>query len=311
MIHTIAAIAPLFGLIAIGYGTRRANIFSATSQREISRFVIYLALPTLLFQIVARARPAELWQPDFILVFGGGCAATFAMVFFIRRRCASPVCSVIDALTGAYGNAAFVGIPLCVALLGPGSYIASMIASILTICVLFAFAVLIVELAKHPDASLLSLIRMPIAATLRNPLVLAPILGCVVSFSGLTLPRPVTAIVDLLAAVASPCALVAIGMFIGNPRSQTSARTVAFLTATKLIVQPLATWGIAVLLAPISSLTFKAALLLAALPTGTGPFMLAELYGEKADVAARTILVSTLISILSITCLVALLGNGP
>ena len=310
MIHTIAAIAPLFGLIAIGFAARRAGIFTATSQREVSRFVIYLALPALLFQIVARAKPAELWQPGFILAFGGGCAVTFAMVLFIRRRRASRTGSVIDALTGAYGNAAFVGIPLCVALLGPGSHIASMIASILTICVLFTCAVLMVEVAKHPGAGLLSLVRVPLAATARNPLVLAPMIGCLVSFGGFTLAGPVAAIVDLLAAVASPCALVAIGMFIGNPRPRTSARTVAFLTATKLIVQPLVTWGLALLLAPMPSVTFKAALLLAALPTGTGPFMLAELYEEKADVAARTILISTLASILSITCLMALLETG-
>lgn len=307
MIDTIAAIFPLFGLIGIGFATRRAGLFSAISQREITRFVATIALPAVLFQIVAKADPVEIWKPDFIVIFGGGCTITFCFTILFRRRTVSDTRAIIDGLTAAYGNAAFIGIPLCFALLGPGSHIASMIASVLTICVLFACAILLVEIARHPSADVLSLVKVPLIATIRNPIVLAPILGGAMSLSGVTLPGPVDSIVDLLATVASPCALVAIGMFIGEVRPRTSMRMVSFLTATKLVLQPLATLGVALLLPPMPPIAFKAAMLLAALPTGTGPFMLAELYGQKADVVAKTILVSTLLSILSIAVLMALL----
>ena len=46
--------------------------------------------------------------------------------------------------------------------------------------------------------------------------------------------------------------------------------------------------------------------LLAALPTGTGPFMLAELYQRDADITSRVILVSTIASLFSLSAYLAL-----
>ena len=49
---------------------------------------------------------------------------------------------------------------------------------------------------------------------------------------------------------------------------------------------------------------FEAAILLAALPTGTGPFMLAKLYEREAATTSRTILVSTVLSVVTVSALV-------
>jgi predicted permease len=48
-----------------------------------------------------------------------------------------------------------------------------------------------------------------------------------------------------------------------------------------------------------------ACVLLAALPTGTGPFMLAEFYRREADVTGRVILVSTVLSVLTVAAYLA------
>jgi hypothetical protein len=45
------------------------------------------------------------------------------------------------------------------------------------------------------------------------------------------------------------------------------------------------------------------AVLLAALPTGTGPYMLAEFYGREARITSQTILLSTLGSLVSLSLL--------
>jgi malonate transporter and related proteins len=48
--------------------------------------------------------------------------------------------------------------------------------------------------------------------------------------------------------------------------------------------------------------------LLAALPTGTGPFMLAEFYNREASLTGRVVLVSTVLSIATISIYLALGG---
>jgi predicted permease len=52
----------------------------------------------------------------------------------------------------------------------------------------------------------------------------------------------------------------------------------------------------------------EVALLISALPIGTGPFMLAKLYDREAAVTSRAILISTLLSVVTVSALVAWLG---
>lgn len=69
------------------------------------------------------------------------------------------------------------------------------------------------------------------------------------------------------------------------------------LTFLKLIVQPLIVWYFAFYVFEMPPLWAKSAVVLSALPTGTGPFMLAELYGQGRGIASRTIFLSTLFGI--------------
>jgi hypothetical protein len=62
------------------------------------------------------------------------------------------------------------------------------------------------------------------------------------------------------------------------------------------VLQPIVAWVLASGVFGLSPLLTHTAVLLAALPTGTGPFMLAELYGREADVTSNVVLVSTVAS---------------
>ena len=53
------------------------------------------------------------------------------------------------------------------------------------------------------------------------------------------------------------------------------------------------------------------AVLMSALPIGTGPFMLAQMYGRDARVTSRAILVSTVASVLTVSLLVAWISAHP
>jgi malonate transporter len=79
------------------------------------------------------------------------------------------------------------------------------------------------------------------------------------------------------------------------------------LIAAKLIAQPLATFALAWALAvPVRWAAM--ATLIAALPTGTGPFMLARLYDAEAAVIARVILVTTILAAATIPLLAMLIA---
>jgi malonate transporter and related proteins len=85
----------------------------------------------------------------------------------------------------------------------------------------------------------------------------------------------------------------------------------SWLVFHKLLVQPLVTAGIAFGLLPgMERVWAVSAVALAALPTGSLVFVLAQQYGIYIQRATAAILVSTVLSIVTLFALFALLGVG-
>jgi len=303
----LGIVAPLFGLILLGWIAGRRSWLPSASTQALNAFVVRLALPALLFRIIAEARWATLWHPGFIGAFCGGMAATFVLgLVFTRGR---PLAErSLEALTAAYANTAFIGIPLCLAAFGSEAGPPPVIASILTVSLLFAFAILLVEFDIHRGRRVSATLAGIAAALIRNPLLIAPAAGAAWMATGRPLPGPVHELTAVLGAASTPCALVTIGLFLAEPRHDAPpAHRAAIPILLKLLVHPAITALLVLWIFRMPTLWSNAAILLAALPTGTGPFMLAELYNRETGIAARGILVSTIISVLSITLLLALL----
>jgi len=311
MPSVLSAVLPIFALILAGWLARRTGALGPHATGEINRFVVYLALPALLFDIVAGAQPEALWQPAFVASFGLGAAAVFVLAVVLRQgRPRHFADATIDGLNAAYSNAGFIGIPLALAVLGRDALVPALIATIMTVCVLFAVAIVCVEIGlqaeRHPARMLAKVARQ----LLRNPLLVAPALGALVLFSGFKVPAPAESFLKLLGGAASPCALVALGLFLAErrPGPDRSAGAATMLVALKLVAQPVVTWGLATQVFGLAAPLVKTAVLLAALPTGTGPFMVAQFYRREAGLTSAVILASTVLSLATITCYLALAG---
>jgi len=309
MLTTLFVVLPVFALIFSGWGAFRLKILGPHAIAELNRFVVYLALPALLFDIMANTHGSELWQPGFIAVFLLSSAIAFALPFLVRLRGKMPLAdTALDGLNAAYPNTGYMGIPLSMIAFGSGVLAATTISIIITVCVTFAFAIVLIEIGLQTEKKPLRLIWKVVLSLIRNPLLVAPALGAVVSFLGLAIPPPAETFLKMLGA-ASPCALVALGLFLAQPRKieRESVNAIAFLVSVKLIVQPLATWLLAVHVFGLPPLLAQSAALLAALPTGTGPFMLAEHYRREAAITSNVILYSTVISVLTLSAYLALI----
>jgi predicted permease len=312
MTSILVILLPIFGLILAGYLFRRRDILGPNSARELNRFVIWLALPALLFMAMARSSLAALYQPGFVAAFGLASLATYALVLFWRLRGGRPLADAsVDALSASYSNTGYVGIPLATLLFGPESLVAATLATVFVVCVLFALASVAVEVGLQSGVRGPAMWAKVLGSIVRNPLVVAPALGIALSATGVAVPPGIDTFLQLLGAAAIPCALVGLGLFLAENRaSQRGDRVQWVLVGIKLVALPLATWLLAVELFGVSSFHAQIAVLMAALPTGTGPFMLAEFYGRDALVASRTVLWSTVLSLLSLTVLLAVLRQA-
>ncbi|WP_420403191.1 AEC family transporter [Nisaea sp.] len=314
MFSSLLVVLPIFALILTGFVARRSGALGPTATREVNRFVVYLALPALLFGIMAKADPAEIWQPDFMIAFTAGCALVFGATLWVRMRQGCHLAdAAIDGLNASYPNTGFMGFPLVLAVIGASAMGATMIATILTACVLFAVAIVLIECALQSGARRRDILAKTALALVKNPLLVAPALGAAMMASGLSLPETLDSYLALLGGAASPCALVALGLFLADNAARTktptsNSRVQAALVALKLVVQPAVTWVIAVPILALPSGVAYLAVLLAALPTGTGPFMLAEFYQREALVTSRVVLMTTVLSVASISLYLSIAG---
>lgn len=303
MFSTLTVVLPIFALVLAGWLARRIGLLGAHATTELNRFVVYLALPALLFGVMARARLAEIWQPGFIAVFGLSSLCLFGLTLALRLRGRPLADAAIDGLNASYPNTGYMGFPLALIALGNAALAPTTIAAILTVCGVFALGIVAIEIGLQPSARPAALARKVALSLARNPLLVAPALGALVPAAGLSVPGPVETFLGLLGGAASPCALVGLGLFLAQRQADARPEhgATALLVGLKLVVHPVLTWLLGRFVLDLPPLLLHTAVLMAALPTGTGPFMLAEFYRREAAVTARVVLVSTIVSVLTVS----------
>lgn len=309
MVSTFLIICPIFALILSGWLLRYKGWVGDQATTELNKFVVFLALPALLFKIVASSEWAQLWRPEFISAFLLATLGLFIMtLLFQLRRGRALADASIDALNSSYANTGFMGFPLLLAIVGSESQTYALSATIITVCVLFAISIILVECGCSSGKTRQHIAMTVLKKVSTNPIIVAPLLAAIVPIFNLQLPQFVSESLDLLGGAAAPCALVTIGLFLGGrknskPGTFLTKQAVMFVL-TKLIVHPVLV--IILVTSLFSSLTEQALLcilLLSALPTGTGPFMVAEYYERECALTSDVILLSTVLSPLTLALL--------
>jgi predicted permease len=300
LFYVFNVVFPVFALILIGYVCGRAGKLGENAAIELNRFVVWLALPAQLFNFASSSGWQTLWQPGFIAAFFLSCLAVFILVLvtsWIRNR--DLAAASFSGLSASYSNTGYMGIPLCVLALGQDG-LAPAIISTFIVFVMFAIATVLIEVGIQSHKKSHEIALSVLRSLCTNPLLIAPVAGLVWSSTDSVLYDPLAQVISFLAAAATPCALVSIGLFLMQKESA-APQGVWSISFAKLIIQPLIAWLIAGPLLDLPTLWVSSVVILAALPTGTGPFMLAQYYNADGRIISRVVLLSTLGSLLTLS----------
>ena len=301
-------VLPIFALIIAGYFLRRKNILSVNACTELNRYVVWLALPALMIDVMINSSWSELYQPEFLYAFELGVfIILFGVLAFHWLKTKNLANATVDATSASYANTGFIGLPLCALTFGADKLGPAMIAAILTVSANFAVSIIFIEASSQSGKSLWITLRNVAVSLCKNPLIVAPVIAGILCASGVQLPYGAAQSIKLLGASASPCALVATGLFLAQRQESTSPVIAIELVVFKLVIQPLIVWYLAFQVFTMPPLWAKSAVILSALPTGTGPFMLAELYGKGGGIASRTIFLSTVLGIVTLSICLTIL----
>ena len=304
MLPVLSVVVPVFALILAGFIAGKTGKLGPNASAEINRFVVWLALPAQLFTFTLNSDWQTLWQPGFIIAFSAGCFAVYiALLLYRWYHTRDWVAASFTGLSGSYANTGYMGIPLCLLALGDSGLAPAVIATLVVVCGLFGLAIVFIEFGKQSHKPWYEIIAIVLGSLAKNPLLVAPIAGAAWSASGLQMVEPAQQFLSFLAAAASPCALVSIGLFLMQ-KSEGKVSGVWSLTFIKLIVQPGVAWLVAGPILGLPLFWIQAAVLMSALPTGTGPFMLAQYYQADGSAISRIVLQTTLGSIVTLSMII-------
>jgi predicted permease len=197
-----------------------------------------------------------------------------------------------------------MGIPLCRMAFGDESLVPSVICMVITACPQFAVAIALIEMDRPGQAPLRIATKVG-SALIRNPLLISPVAGLLVSALGLPLPVVLERFLIIMGGAATPCALVATGMMVAETTERFRPLLVGRLVVLKLLLQPAVAWVVAYRLVDLPSVWAGTVVLMSALPTGASAFILAKLYGREVASTSGTVLVSTVLSFATLSVLLA------
>jgi hypothetical protein len=309
---------PFFALVLCGYVAAHRRWLPMESIGGLNAFVLYFALPCMLYRFGASMPVARLFDPSVVAVWLP-CALLMVAVTLrwslndrIRWNDAA-----FGALVSAFPNTGFMGVPLLVALLGPAAAGPAIASLLVDLVVTSSLCIALSRLDGAGHAGATAAARKALRGVALNPMPWAILLGGLSSALGLEPIAPLAATVGLLGDAASPVALFTIGAVLARSqwvaaqtRTVLPVRDYLPVAVAKLVVHPLLVLGVGTAAMagglPLDPFALTVLVLAAALPSASNVSLLAERFGADTGRIARIILLTTAAAFLTFSATVAL-----
>lgn len=313
MLDVLYLVLPLFGLIFLGYVSGRLAGLPMEGLAWLNFFVVYVALPSLFYRLLSRTPVSEFSNLSFMATAVFATLLVFCLTFFLAgfRNGGNVGEATIQGFAGAYGNIGYMGPPLALAAFGPEAGVPVALIFCLENAMHFTLAPLLMAFHQRDHRAAGRLVGEILRRIFTHPFIIATIAGIAGAAFQVQVPAPVEKLLEFLSAGAAPCALFAMGVTAALRPLKRVPLELGYLLPIKLIVHPVLVLGLLTLLAPNSPvLWIETAVLLAALPSATNVFVIAQQYGTWQERASSVVVLSTAFAVFTVTIYIYLAKAG-
>ncbi|QJB56510.1 AEC family transporter [Pseudodesulfovibrio sp. zrk46] len=303
MSTVIFAVAPIFALIFVGFGLRRINFPGDNFWPVSERLTYFVLLPALLVQGLS----GKELHPDLLPLSGSVLSAILTVA--LLTRLIWPMLKIdgpayTSLFQGAFRPNTYIGMSIAAVLLGPDWLTLSAMALLAMIPVINVICVLTLSRYASSESNGLGHVLLEL---MKNPLIIACVIGLVLNLGHITLPRILNDLLDILGRAALPMGLLAAGAGLRLERIDGGKRSLIVSSTFHLVVLPVVAVGYAWLYGADETARL-AAVIYTAIPVSVSSFILSRQMGGDHRLMAQIITFQTLIAMATLPVALVVLG---
>jgi malonate transporter len=293
MSPTVAALLPVFALIALGFALRAAVFRGDGFWEPVEKLTYYVLFPALLIVSTAQARVSAPVIVPLAAVLGLVMVVIFAVLAIVLRpllRLQGPAFSAV--VQGSVRFNTYVGLAAAAALYGRAG--TALMAIVLAVLIPLSNVLSVIALTRHSAEGAPSG-RGTLVELATNPLIIASAIGLALSLTDTPLPPFVAPVLDSLGRASLALGLLAVGAGLRLGSLAAGGLALSVSTVLKLAVFPLLAWlGCRAL--DLDPLATAVAVLFAALPPAPSAYILTRRLGGDHALMASIITVHTILA---------------
>jgi malate permease and related proteins len=293
-------VVPAFIVVAVGVALGRAFTMDLA---PLNRVALYGAVPSLVF---ASLSTSEVAFDDVGILISANALFLVAMaaIALAAGRWMPERSRRGLVATSMFGNAANIMLPVTLFAFGEPGLQRALILYVFSAVMLFTLGPIVLGGREGGSRSRLLL------AVLRLPVLWAALLGVAVNVSGVGVPLGLARGIGLLGDAAIPVVLLMLGLQIQRSGWRVPNGINVLGASLKLAIGPVVGYAAGTALGA-RGLDLAVLTLLAAMPPAVNTFMLAFEFGADAEEVARTVILSTLASVLTLSVVLSLVRGLP
>ena len=294
---TLSAMAPVFGLIVIGYVLKALGGFGDDFWTQAEKFTFYILFPALL---VTKIGGAEIAGLRALPMAAAMITATLLMAGFLiaatarLRQTDGDGPQFVSLLQGAIRPNTYVGLATAYALFGNAGLTLAAAAIIAVIPLVNFISTIALLRWTGVDGTEKSGWGAALSASLKNPIIVACVLGALLNFSGFGLPP-------------MPLGLMAVGAGLDFDAVHKRRATIIRATGLKLIIMPGLTFA-ACWTYGVSGITQTVAVMFAAMPVAASSYVMTRQMGGDGTLMAGIVTATTLAAGITLPLVVLMAG---
>lgn len=305
------SLVPVLLLVAVGFAASKAQWLKPGSVKDLSTLLFMVLTPALMFRTMSRVHLEQLDLTPIVAYFPPVLLLFAAVVWHgkLSRH------SAAMAIAATFGNTVAIGIPLVELAYGEQALVTLLTVVAVHALILLTASTVVFELAvaRETHAKSQNLLKNTLIAIkngILNPSTLPTLLGLLFAQSGWPMPDVLDHTLKLLSQAMGPIALMLVGASLASARVGAQLRGALVLTALKNVLLPcmVVLWAYAL---GVRGMPLTVLAVAAAMPIGANAFLFSQRYDIAQERVTAGVAVSTALSLLSISAVMAIMAVLP